>query len=78
LWTTLPTILVLCVYSDTRTLLNMLKRITHNNCMNRLGTPERARIIAALVAGNSLRATRLSLSLSYYLSVFRSYIHRAP
>jgi IS1 family transposase len=29
----------------------------HNNCMNRLSIPERARIIAALVEGNSLRST---------------------
>lgn len=29
----------------------------HNNCMNRLSTSERARIIAALVEGNSLRST---------------------
>jgi IS1 family transposase len=35
----------------------MLERVTHNNYMNRLSTTERARIIAALVEGNSLRST---------------------
>lgn len=29
----------------------------HNNCMNRLSTSERSRLIAALVEGNSLRST---------------------
>jgi len=35
----------------------MLELVMHNNCMNRLSTSERARIIAALVEGNSLRST---------------------
>lgn len=35
----------------------MLERFMHNNCMNRLNVPERARLISALVEGNSLRAT---------------------
>jgi IS1 family transposase len=35
----------------------MLEPVMHNNCMNRLSTSERTRLIAALVEGNSLRAT---------------------
>jgi hypothetical protein len=35
----------------------MPELVMHNNCMNRLSASERARIIAALVEGNSLRST---------------------
>ena len=38
--------------------LDMLKRLRNNNCiMNRLSTAKRAQVVAALVEGNSLRAT---------------------
>lgn len=43
----------------------MLERLMHSVCMNQLSTAERARIISALVEGNSIRSTARMLGLSF-------------